>query len=306
MNLLHLKYAVEIENTKSISQAAKNLYMAQPNLSRAVKELEESLGITIFDRTSKGIKTTPNGEEFLGYARKILKQIDDIETMFKTEKKSKHHFAVSVPRTTYISHAFVEFSKKINHDSYELFYKETNSKRAIDNILNAGYNLGIIRYAENSDKYFRELLDEKNFEYEVITRFTYMPVMSEYHKLAGKDNIEFKDLAQYVEIAHADPYVPSLPLSVVRKEELPDNVRKRIFVYERASQFEILSENHDTFMWLAPLPESIMQKFGLTQKKCASNTKVYKDVLIYKKGYTLTDIDKLFISELQNARSKYI
>ena len=83
MNILHLKYAVEVAKTKSISKAAENLYMGQPNLSRAIKELEESLGITIFDRTPKGITLTPQGEEFLQYARRIISQVDEVEQMYK-------------------------------------------------------------------------------------------------------------------------------------------------------------------------------------------------------------------------------
>ena len=83
MNLLHLKYAVEIDCTKSISKAAENLYMGQPNLSRAIKELEENLGIKIFRRTSKGIITTPEGEEFLEYARKITSQVEELENVYK-------------------------------------------------------------------------------------------------------------------------------------------------------------------------------------------------------------------------------
>ena len=79
MNIIHLKYAVEIEKTRSISKAAENLFMAQPNLSRAIKELEESIGIAIFNRTPKGITVTPDGEEFLHHARKILRQVEEME-----------------------------------------------------------------------------------------------------------------------------------------------------------------------------------------------------------------------------------
>ena len=84
MNILHLKYAVEVAKTKSISKAAENLYMGQPNLSRAIKELEESLGIMIFDRNPKGITVTPQGEEFLQYARRIISQVDEVEQMYKS------------------------------------------------------------------------------------------------------------------------------------------------------------------------------------------------------------------------------
>ena len=83
MNLMHLKYAVEIARTKSISKAAEALYMGQPNLSRAIKELEESLGIVIFNRNSKGITITPEGEEFLSYAKKVVDQVNEIEDIYE-------------------------------------------------------------------------------------------------------------------------------------------------------------------------------------------------------------------------------
>ena len=92
MNLIHLKYAVEIAKTKSISRAAENLYMGQPNLSRAVKELEDSLNITIFQRNSKGITITPEGEEFLHYARRILNQVEEVEAIYKESQNRKQRF----------------------------------------------------------------------------------------------------------------------------------------------------------------------------------------------------------------------
>ena len=81
MNLLHLKYAVEVEKTGSINKAAENLYMNQPNLSRAIKELENSIGITIFERSARGMSITAEGEEFLRYAKKIISQVDEIEAI---------------------------------------------------------------------------------------------------------------------------------------------------------------------------------------------------------------------------------
>ena len=83
MNVLHMKYAVEVANNGSLNKAAEKLYIAQPNLSRAIKELEASLGITIFDRSAKGMVMTPAGEEFINYAKNILKQIDEVELIYK-------------------------------------------------------------------------------------------------------------------------------------------------------------------------------------------------------------------------------
>lgn len=303
MNILHLKYAVEIEKAHSINKAAENLFMGQPNLSRALKELEGTLGITVFERTSAGMVVTPQGEEFLKYAKKILSQIDEVEAMYKYGKQDKQTFSIAVPLASYISYAFSQFANKIDRNTpAEIFYKETNTMHAIDNILHADYNLGIIRYAANYDKYFKSMLEEKNFTYEIIMEFSYILVMSKSHPLAEKEEILFADLQSFTEISHADPYVPSLPFSTVKKEELPDNIDKRIFVFERASQFDLLNSVEGTLMWVSPIPDALLDRYGLIQKKCTENKKIYKDVLIYKNDYHLSKLDNLFIDEVCKAK----
>ena len=177
MNILHLKYAVEIAKIGSINKASESLLIAQPNLSRSIKELEADLGITIFDRSAKGMTLTPEGEEFIGYATEILNQINDVEQMYRNGLPKKQKFSISVPRASYISDAFAKFSVSIDSNPAELFYKETNSYRAIKNILDSDYKLGIIRYAENFDKYFKEMLDEKELSYELVAEFCYVLIM---------------------------------------------------------------------------------------------------------------------------------
>ena len=305
MNVMHMKYAVEIANTKSISKAAENLYMGQPNLSRAIKELEESLGITIFKRTTKGISVTPEGEEFLQYAKRIISQVEEVEEIYRNGKSKKQRFSVCVPRASYISDAFAEFAKNIDTSvSAEIFYKETNSMRTINNIVKEDYNLGIIRYQSSFDKYFTSMFSEKKLMHETITEFSYVLLMSKSHPLADKEKIELKDLADYIEISHADPYVPSLPLIDVKKAELSESVDKHIFVFERGSQFVLLEKVPTTFMWVSPIPDELLEKYSLVQKKCIGNTKLYKDVLIYRKGYKLTELDDAFITEVCTAKRK--
>jgi len=306
MNILHMKYAVEVAKVGSLNKAAETLLIAQPNISRSIKELEADLGITIFDRTSKGMFLTPEGENFIGYAKNILKQIEQVEDIYKNGAVKKQKFSISVPRACYISEAFAQFSKSLSSDPAEIFYKETNSQRTINNILNHDYKLGIIRYAENYDKYFKTMLEEKGLSYEMVTEFSYSLIMSADSPLAELDEITFDDLTDYIEIAHADPYVPSLPLSKVVKEELPDNIERRIFIFERASQFDLLSENPKTFMWVSPAPQKVLDRYNLVQRKCVDNKKVYKDVLIYKNGYKLTKMDKQFITELCESKRKHL
>ncbi len=307
MNIMHLKYALEISRTGSINKAAENLYMAQPNLSRAIKELEASLGITVFERTTKGMIPTPDGEKLLQYAKKILSQVDELEKIFKEGNEYRQTFSISVPRASYIANAFARFCNKLDKSKKaEIFYKETNSQRAINNILHADYKLGIIRYAAQNDKYFKEMLEEKGVNYELVTEFSYVLVMGREHPLAGKERVRYTDLDPYTEIAHADPYVPSLPFSDVKKAELPDNIARRIYVFERASQFELLSSNPDTFMWVSPVPDDLLDRYGLVQKICEDNRKIYKDVLIYRKDYHLSKTDKLFITELCESKRRFL
>lgn len=306
MNILHMKYAVEVAEAGSINKASEVLLIAQPNLSRSIKELEADLGITIFDRSSKGMFLTPEGEEFIGYAKKILKQIDEVEKLYRHGLPLKQRFSISVPRASYISDAFAHFSASISADSAEIFYNETNSLCAINNILHSDYKLGIVRYAENYDKHFKEMLEEKGLNYELITEFHYFLIMRNDSPLASKSEIHFSDLRPFIEIAHADPFVPSLPLSDVKKQELPDDIERRIFVFERASQFDLLSENNQTFMWVSPIPDKQLERYGLVQRECIDNKKIYKDVLIYRKDYRLTELDNCFITELCRSKRQYI
>lgn len=305
MNLLHMKYAVEIAETKSINKAAEKLFVGQSALSRAIKELETSLGVTLFERSAKGMFPTPDGEVFVRYAKTVLKQVDAIENMFSDDHAARTQFSISVPRASYISDAFAKFSKLIGKDTEaELFYKETNALRAIKNLLNDEFKLGIVRYAESFDKYYKNMMDEKGLEYELITEFRYKLLYHKDSPLAKKDEVTYDDLRNLVMIAHADPYVPSLPFSEVKKEELPDNSDRKIFIFERASQFELLAENHETFMWSSPIPQTLLERYGLVQKYCVDNKRVYKDVLIHRRDYTLSEIDNMFIEELVKSKRR--
>lgn len=306
LNILHMKYAVEVAKVGSLNKASEVLLVATPNISRSIKELEGDLGISIFERTAKGVTLTPEGEEFISYAKELLNQIDQVENFYKKGTSKKQTFSISVPRACYISDAFSEFSKSLSDDPAEIFYKETNSQRTINNILNHDYKLGIIRYAANYDKYFKTMLEEKGLTYEMITEFSYSLIMSKDSMLAQKDVITFDDLKGLIEIAHADPYVPSMPLSKVVKEELPDIIDRRIFIFERASQFELLHKNPETFMWVSPAPCDILERYNLVQKKCIDNKKIYKDILIYKNGYKLSDLDRKFITELCESKRKHL
>lgn len=305
MNLLHMKYAMVIAEKKSINKAADELLVGAPALSRAVKELEAGLGVTLFERSAKGMFLTPDGEVFVRYAKQVLKQIDDIEEKFKNGSTAKKQFSISVPRASYVADAFASFTKKIDRLSEtEIYYKETNASRVIKNLLHEDYKLGILRYSEQYESYYKSMMKEKGITSELITDFQYVIAVSKDSPLNKKADITFDDLTDYIEIAHADPYVPSLPVSEVKKVELPDTGHCRIFIFERGSQFELLSKNPDTYMWVSPIPKELLDRYGLTERRIKAYKRVYKDVLIHRNDYRLSELDKMFIEELVISKRK--
>lgn len=305
MNLLHIKYAVEVAQTGSINQAAEKLLIGAPGLSRAIRELETSLGVRIFERTSKGMHLTADGEIFIDYARNILKQVDAVEQAFRNGSVARKQFSLSAPRASYISDAFARFSRSFTPgEEIEVFYKETNALRAVQNILQENYRLGIVRYAEKYDCYYKSMMEEKGLACSLVARFRFVLVMRADSPLAAMDVITDDDLKNYIEIAHADPYVPSLPAAEVKKEELSSSSDRRIFIFERGSQFELLNRNPETFMWVSPIPKALLDRHGLVQRACAENRKVYCDVLIHRQDYTLSELDQTFIRLLHTARDE--
>lgn len=299
MNLQHMKYAVAVAETGSINKAADRLFVGQSNLSRAIKELENSLGVAIFERSAHGMELTPEGGVFLRYAKAILQQVYEVEHMFTEGSAKKKHFSISVPRSSYISEAFARFSCELSADEeFEVFYKETNAMRTLKNVLQDDYKLGILRYAENYDRYYKELVEEKGLRCELVAEFRYALLMSKDCPLAQQESITYEDLKNYIRVAYADPYVPSLPASEVRREELPDDINRRIYVFERASRFELLSRNPQAFMWVSPVSQELLERYSLVHRPCVDSRRRYKDVLIYRQDYTLSPLDKQFIAQL--------
>ena len=176
MNLMHVKYAVEVARLGSLNKAAESRMIAQPNLSRSIKELEAELGITIFQRSAKGMILTPEGEEFMDTARDILHRIERLERSYRDGSHKKRKFSITVPRAFYISAALAEFSKALGDGDVEIYYKETNSKRTINSILEREYRMGIIRYSDGYDKYYKNLFEEKGLYSELVAEFSYVLV----------------------------------------------------------------------------------------------------------------------------------
>lgn len=291
MNTLHLKYALEVEKTGSITQAAENLYMNQPNLSKAIKELEETLGFSLFKRTTKGAQPTPRGREFLGRAREILAQLDELEGAYKPSATKTQEFRLSIPRASYIASAFTRFVSGLDHTrGVDVHLRETHAVHTIRRVTAGEYTLGIIRYPVSQEEAFARLLRDKGLQGERLWEFTPVVVLPVGHPLAAAPRLTAEQLSPYLEIVHGDTEVTKLPAG-------DGPAARRVYLYERGSQFDLLHASPDTYVWTSPLPADVLAREGLVQRRCTPAVP-HRDVLIQSKTYRRTPLDEAFLQKL--------
>ena len=303
MNLTHLRYVVEVERLGSITKAASALYMGQPNLSKAIKEMEHEVGVPIFKRSAKGVVPTDKGKEFLQYAKAILVQMDKMEQLYKDNDGDRVSFSLLLPRASYVSHAFTAFLNKVGGRQYmDIKIKETNSMDAINAVVECEYDLGLIRYPIAYESFFLPVLEEKNLAVLSSWAYDYVLIMSAESALAKVDNITEETLEKYIEILHGDNTVPNISSVYQRRNARINDHRRHIYVYERGSQFDILSACPDSYMWVSPMPKEILDRCGLVQRKCSDVKRTNKDVLISQSSYRPSATDQLFIDELERVR----
>jgi predicted transcriptional regulator len=302
MNISEIKYVAEIAKTGSMTQAAANLYMNQPNLSKSIISLEKELGITIFRRSSKGVSLTKEGNEFLRSTKEILEKFEAVETKYKVEE-TKYNFGISVPRASYISYAFTQFVGEIaTAKNLQIDFMETSSMQAIQDVSSQKHNFGIIRYAKEYERYFNKLLCELDLCGDTLLEFEYLTVMSGNGPLVQKDILDLSDLSNLIEIIHGDSTIPMLATGEIRKPLHSANNRKSISIYERGSQFDLLTNVWTTYMWVSPIPPEMLERYHLVQKSVDIKDNFYRDVLIYPKAYQMTDTDRKFLSHLYRMR----
>ena len=301
MNLQHLKYAVTVAEFHSINKAADALYISQPNLSRAIRELEQEIGITIFKRTPQGVSLTFSGEEFLFHARAILAEVEQIQRIGEGGATIQR-FSLCAPRAGYISSAFTRFLALLDSTRRMLVdYKETSSIGVLQSVLTGGFHLGILRYQIAVEPYFQALFQEQGLLTRHVCEFVYLAAMSRDNPLAQKEELRFDDLKPLTEITHGDSYILT-PARQVPEQEAQVGTDRKIHVYDSMGQLAMLRQIPGTFMMVYPLEDELLERYGLVQKRVVDFAEPCRDVLVHKKDYRFSALDKLFLKELDYAR----
>lgn len=273
--------------------------MAQPNLSKAIKELEKEVGFPIFKRTSTGVKPTEEGAEFLYHAKNITNQLNAVKRISQRIGTEKLKYKISIPRGSYIADGFTSFVTELKLEKgMEITVNETNDIGTIGNVVDHGYNLGIIRYQVINEDYYMTMLKNNHLTYETLWEFEYVVVMSKKHPLAAMEEINIDNLKEYTRITHGDIDLPHDKHNKDKKH----SSRNIIYVYERGSQFDLLANVPTTYMWVSPIPQSLLEKNQLVQKKCKAENNLYKDVMIFREDYRLNDYDVLFQKKIYESK----
>lgn len=300
MNTLHLKYVIEVEKTGSISKAAENLCMRQPQLSKAIRELEESVGISIFKRSSKGVVPTTKGADFIMDAKGIIAQLQRMEVTYNPKKSEMVTLDVAVARCEYISEAFSRFLTCIRNQKKEkITYRETNSMRAIKNVATGENNIGIVKYNAAYEQYFIQMLEERELRYEILWEYDEVIAVSKKSPLANYSVITEKELENKTEILFGDNIMHyGRSARSVKNAREQDNMH-HILVYERMGLMDALRGGEYAFARISPPPKGCFDETEFSIIPLKSDDSKYRDILFYRKDYKMSDTDRLFIKCLK-------
>lgn len=239
MTLQQLKYVIEVATRGSINEAAKRLFLSQPSLSSAIRELEDELGIVIFERSNKGISLSKEGVEFLSYARQVVEQADLLEHRYLVgTKPSPQHFSVSAQHYAFAVNAFVNLVRRFGQDEYEFALRETKTHEIIEDVRQLRSEIGILYLNAFNEKVIHKLLKSANLRFTGL--FTAKPhiFVSSRNPLAGQPLVTVDQLEPYPYLSFDQGEFNSFHFS----EEILSTLlrRKTVRVSDRATLFNLL------------------------------------------------------------------
>lgn len=287
MNTQQLQYLIEIERTRSISQAAANLLMGQPNLSRMLREMEVTLGFAIFERTRKGVRPTEKGILFLQHARNILREAEFMEQL-GPNCAQPNRFRVCIPRSYRYTELVGQYlSKQDWNHGLNAIIRECHPRQALEVLDNGSAEIGIIRYSVEYQDYFSEQAAAKELALHFLSKVEYQLIVHAANPLAKKSSISKLDLAHGTDLMHRDTFYPS---------NLADSGHYQIYMVDRAAQLQLLQIIPNAFLWSEPLSQSILEQNRLIQRPCAEGGTQYQNALVYKPQCAMSPAEKDFLS----------
>lgn len=295
MNITQLKYVLEAAASNSMREASTKLYVTQPALSASIRELEDELGILIFERTNKGISLTDEGREFLAYAKKAVGQYVILEDRYLSRDSGKERFSVSTQHYNFAIKAFTEVIKNKKPDKYVFSIHETKTKEVLDDVASLKSEVGIISFSGSNEVLIKKLFRDYQLEFvPLMRRETFVYVWKD-HKFAGREEISIEEMRDYPCVSFDQSNEGKYYLT---EEAMADYAfDKMIKSDDRATTMEIIAElgGYSVGCGMLSKEDSVLQ--GLVSIKM-----IEEDPLtigyITRKGSSLSQYGSEYIREL--------
>ena len=299
MTLQQLKYALTIADCGSMNEAAKQLFISQPSLSETMKELETEIGLDIFLHSNRGIVITPEGEEFLGYARQVTEQFGLLQSKY-IDKKVKEKFSVSTQHYTFAVKAFVETVKQIGMEQYEFAVHETTTISVIENVKNFKSEIGVLYENDFNEKVLNKMFKENGLEFvELFSCDTFVYLWSG-HPLAKQDVITMEELDEYPCLSFDQGKNNSLYLAEEMKSTY--EYRRLIKANDRATLLNLMIGLNAYTLCSGIICEDLN---GNDYKAVPlKETEKMRIGYIKRKGAKVSHIGELYIEELKKYKEK--
>lgn len=306
MNMQLLRYAVEVDRCGSITRAAAKLDMGQPNLSKAIRDLENQLGIHIFRRTSRGVTTTTEGEELLTYARQVVTQVERIESLYENEPGMHVRFCLSSTPSLYVSEAFSRFcalsdDSDIMHMNLKL--RELNRLAVIEDVCSGESDAGILRCRTDEEKMILEIASRRDLDVQPLWYYEMHIAMHKDHPLAGEERIPQEMLAPYMRVSIEN--TPAEHVYLFESElNMPSGENNWISVTSRHSAESIMVSRKDAYCAAPPIHSISMRHLNIVLRPAEGQVCRYRDLIITRRGGFNTPLTKALLGHLYDMQGQ--
>ncbi|MCR5792541.1 MAG: LysR family transcriptional regulator [Lachnospiraceae bacterium] len=295
MNINQIKYVLEVSVSSSMREAATKLYVSQPALSNSIRELEEELGILIFERTNKGITLTDAGREFITYAKKAVGQYEILENRYLAKDSDKKHFSVSTQHYNFAIKAFTELIKENEPDKYVFSIHETKTKDVLEDVRSMKSEVGVISFSGANEGVLKKLFKDYQLEFTpLMKRETYIYVWED-HAFAGRKEISIEELSDYPCITFDQSDDSNFYLT---EEAMADyDFKKLIKSDDRATSMELIADLHGYSIGSGMLSgEDVILK-GLVDIKLKEEDPLIIGYIV-RKGSTMSAYGNAYVEKL--------
>lgn len=299
MTLQQLKYAIVISETGSMNKAAEQLYIAQPSLTEAVRSLERELGITIFNRGSRGVTLTADGVEFISYARQVYAQYENLEEHFGLIGKRKQRFGVSTQHYSFVVKAFIDTIKDYDASEYEFAIRETRTQDVIDDVSESRSEIGVLYFNNFNRHALEKILKTRKLSWYPLAQCGMYAYLWKEHPLAGKKSLKYEDLLDYACLsfeqgAEATFYFAEEALST---RDYPKSIRTN----DRATMLNLMKGLNGYTLCCGHICEELNggDYIAVPLVTDEEDEKQVELVYIIRKDTKLTEIGEEFLEELR-------